>query len=56
MEIINSFADVYKKNDCSHDEQIAIEIEVDGVGSYFYWDLNNYKKEYKIDFRHVVKR
>ena len=54
VEIINSFADVYKKNDCSHDEQIAIEIEVDGVGSYFYWDLNNYKKDYKIDFRRGV--
>ena len=54
MKIINSFADEYRKNDCSHDEQMAIEIEVDGVGSYFYWDLNNYKKDYKIDFRRGV--
>ncbi len=48
VKIINSFADEYRKNDCSHDEQMAIEIEVDGVGTYFYWDLNNYKKNIRL--------
>ena len=47
--MLNSFSDVYDKSDCSHDEKYAIDIDFDGVATYFYC-LNTYE----IDFRQVV--
>lgn len=54
MKFIDLFLDVYGKSDCSSDIKYAVDIDLDMVGSYFYFQ-NIYKIDYRVDYRRVIE-